>query len=200
MSTVITLLIGHDLAEFHVYEVIICRLPFFQAVLQVELKSAPGEAIMMPDDQPDTIGALLEFLYIGTYTYVFNPPATPNAGSSADIPASQLSQGYFHVSVYAVAIKYECEALVQATLENFRNVLKRMGGLDVIKLWKAAYFEGLYLHQFEGDDNLHSFMVRLPKLVGHLYESNRKEMEDIVAEYPKLGSDLLRLVSTGHRY
>ncbi|KAL0634510.1 hypothetical protein Q9L58_006528 [Maublancomyces gigas] len=174
MSTVITLRIGQDSTEFHVYEVVIRRLPFFQVVLA----SAPGEAITLPDDQAD-------LARIPIYC-------------AAGIPDSELGKGYFHVAVYAVGMKYECETLVQRAVENFRNVLKQLSGLDVIDLWKAAYLEGLYLSQFEGDDNLHSFMEGLPKLIGDLYGSNREEMENMVAEYPELGCDLLRLISTSH--
>lgn len=195
MSPVITLRIGRDMTEFHVYEVILCRLPFFRAVLQGELNRASGEAIPMHDDRPDTIGALIEFLYTGTYTYSFDPYATPNA---ADIPIGDISRASFHIAVYAVACKCECAALVQGALKNFGTVLKRLRGLDVIEVWKVAYQKGLYLSQIEADDDLGSFMDGLPKLVGGLYRTNRKEMEVLVLEYPKLASELLRLVSTGH--
>lgn len=63
---------------------------------------------------------------------------------------------------------------------------------------EGAYQEGLYLSQFEADDDLSSFMDGLPKLVGELYRTNRKEMDVLVLEYPELASELLRLVSTGH--
>lgn len=177
MSPVITLRIGRDMTEFHVYKVILCRLPFFRAVLQGGLNRASGEAIPMRDDRPDAIGALVEFLYTGTYTYPFDPYATPHA---ADIPVSDISGASFHIAIYAVACKYECAALVQGALKNFGNVLKRLRGLDVIEVWKVAYQEGLYLSQFEADDDLSSFVDRLPKLVGELYRTNRKEMEVLV--------------------
>lgn len=196
MSPIITLLIGPDKVELRAYEAILCRLPFFRAALQGHFKEASEKAITMPEDTAEIIGALIEFLYTGSYTYAFKP-LDPLAHPS-DIPISDVTQGSFHVAVYAVASKYECAALVTGALKCFTLVLKQLSGLDVIALLKVAYRKGLRLLEFEADADLQAFMRGLPKLVRDAYETNHDEMESMVAEYPDLGSDLLRLVATAH--
>lgn len=193
MSPIITLSIGPHKTELRAYEAILCGLPFFRAALQGDFKEASEKAITMPEDDPETIGALIEFLYTGSYTYAFKP-----ASLSANIPVSDVTQGAFHVAVYAVASKYDCATLISGALRNVTYVLKQLRGFDAISLLKAAYGKGLYLSQFENDADLKSFMGGLPKLVKDTYETHHDEMARMVAEYPDLGSDLLRLVATAH--
>lgn len=195
MSPIITLRVGPDQITLRAYEAILCRLPFFQAALQGEFKEASEKAITMPDDDPATIGALIEFLYTGSYTYTFKAPALPDTDDEDNIPSSDVTQGSFHVAVYAVASKYDCQALVKGALSNFTIVLTELTGLDVITLWQAAYSKGLYLSQFEADPDLHDFMKGLPELVGDVYGMHEAEMNYMVLEYPALASDLLRLVT-----
>lgn len=193
MSPIITLCIGPHKTELRAYEAILCRLPFFRAALHGDFKEASEKAITMPEDDPETIGALIEFLYTDSYTYAFKP-----ASLSANIPVSDVTQGAFHVAVYAVASKYDCAALVSGALRNFTYVLQQLSGLDAISLLKAAYGKGLYLSQFEDGADLKAFMGGLPKLVKDAYGTHHDEMASMVAEYPDLGSDLLRLVATAH--
>lgn len=194
MSPIIILRIGPDKTEFRAYEEILCNLPFFRAALQGSFKEASEKAITMPEDEPETIAALIEFLYTGSYTYAFTQPATDKAVA---VPSSDVAQGSFHVAVYAVASKYDCEKLVEGAVRNFTYVMKELKGLDVIELWKAAYSKGLCLGQFEGDAEMKGFMKGLAKLVGEVFGEHRVEMEGMVADYPALASDLLRLVTTG---
>lgn len=194
MSPIITLRIGPDNTQFRAYEDILCRLPFFRAALQGGFKEASEKTITMPEDDPAIIAALVEFLSTGSYTYTFETDAVDE---TADIPVCDVTQGFFHVAVYATASKYDCEKLVEGSLRNFTYVLKQLKGLDVIRLWKAAYLKGLYLSQFESDRELQAFMKGLQQLVGDAYRTNREEMEGMVSEYPALASDLLRLVTIG---
>lgn len=194
MSPIIILRVGPDKTEFRAYEEILCRLPFFRAALQGSFKEASEKAITMPEDEPEIIAALIEFLYIGSYTYAFAPPPT---GEIPAVPTSDVAQGSFHVSVYAAASKYDCDKLVEGAVRNFTYVMKELKGMDVIELWKAAYGKGLCLGQFEGDGEMKVFMGGLAKLVANAFAEHRGEMEGMVAEYPGLASDLLRLIATG---
>lgn len=196
MSPIIILRIGPDKTEFRAYEDILCRLPFFRAALHGGFQEASEKAITMPEDEPETIAALIEFLSTGSYTYSYPVPQPSDAGTAADIPTSDVAQGTFHVAVYAVAAKYDCDKLVQGALSNFTYVMKQLQGLDVIELWKAAYVKGLYLAQFEDDPDLRTFMEGLQSLVGNVYRAHREEMENMVSEYPALASDILRLITT----
>lgn len=197
MSPIVILNIGPDNTEFRAHEDILCQLPFFRAALQGGFKEASEKTITMPEDEPATIAALVEFLSTGSYTYTFEPQETNDVAETADIPVSDVTQGSFHVAVYATASKYDCEKLVEGSLRNFKYVLEQLKGLDVIRLWKAAYMKGLYLSQFETDNEPQAFLKGLPELVGEAYRTHREEMDGMVSEYPALASDLLRLVTTG---
>lgn len=197
MSPIIILRIGPDNTEFRAYEDILCRLAFFRAALQGGFKEALEKTIMMPEDEPETIAALIEFLSTGSYTYTFKPQESSDPAETTGIPVCDVAQGFFHVAVYATASKYDCEKLVEGSIRNFTYVLKQLKGLDVISLWKAAYLKGLYLSQFEADEDLQTFMGRLQRLVADAYRTHRGEMESMVSEYPGLASDLLRLIATG---
>lgn len=195
MSPIIILRIGPDNVEFRTYEDILCRLAFFRAALQGGFKEASEKAITMPEDEPETIAALIEFLSTGTYTYTFKPQESSDPAGTV-IPVCDVTQGLFHAAVYATASKYDCEKLVECSVRNFTFVLKQLKGLDVISLWKAAYLKGLYLSQFEADKDLQTFKKGLQELVGDAYRTHRGEMESMVSEYPGLASDLLRLIAT----
>lgn len=195
MSPIITLRIGPDETTLRAQENILCRLPFFRAALQGGFQEASDKTITMPEDDPESIGTLIEFLYTGSYSYTFQLAALPGTDDGDTIPISDVTQGSFHVAVYAVASKYDCEELVKGALSNFKYVLTQLTGLDVITLWKAAYDKGLYLSQLESDPDLHGFMQGLRELVGDAYGMQAQEMEDMVVEYPALANDLLRLVT-----
>ncbi|KAL0632101.1 hypothetical protein Q9L58_009033 [Maublancomyces gigas] len=195
MSPIIILRVGPDQTEFRAYEEILCSLPFFRAALQGSFREASEKAITMPEDDPEIIAALIEFLYTGSYTFAFTPPLT---GETPAVPSSDVAQGSFHVSVYAVASKYDCDKLVEGAVRNFVYVLKELKGMDVIELWKAAYAKGLGLGQFEGDGEMKGFVGGLAKLVAEAFAEHRGEMEGMVADYPELASDLLRIIAIGH--
>lgn len=195
MSPIVILRIGPDNIQFRAYEDILCQLPFFRAALQGGFKEAEEKTITMPEDEPATIAALIEFLSTGSYTYTFEPQESDDVANTADIPVSDVTQGTFHVAVYATASKYGCENLVQGSLRNFTDVLKELKGGDVISLLKVASDKGLYLSKLETDGDLQTFVKGLQQLVAEAYTTHREEMESMVSDYPVLASDLLRLIS-----
>lgn len=195
MSPIIILRIGPDNTQFRAYEDILCRLPFFRAALQGSFKEASEKTITMPDDEPSTIAALIEFLSTGSYTYTFQPEKADDFAEMHDTPPADVTQGSFHAEIHAMASKYDCRELAECSLKNFAFVVRRLKGLDVIRLWKAAYLKGIYLTQFEADGDLLPFIKQLHQLVGDAYETDREEMEAIVSLDPALASDLLRLIT-----
>lgn len=195
MSPIITLRIGPDNIQFRAFEDLLCRLPFFKAALQGGFKEASEKAITMPDEEPATIAALIEFLSTGSYTYAFNTEGTDHP-ETAVIPVPNVNEGFFHLAVYATASKYDCKKLAQGSLRNFIHVLKQMKGLDAIRLWRAAYLKGEYLSQWKTNHNLQFFIQGLHQLVGDAYTTHPEEMERIVSEDPALANDLLRLITT----
>lgn len=195
MSPIITLRIGLERTEIRAYEATLCRLPFFRAALQGNFEASAENAIILPEHDPESIGALLEFLYTGSYTYTFQPPVPPGTADEDIITISDVSQGSFHVAVYDVASKCDCEVLGKSALNNFTHVLKQLTGMDIITLLQEAYVKGLYLSKLEADPDLRVFMNGLADLVGDVYGTHGEEMNGMVERYPGLASDLLRLVT-----
>lgn len=193
MATTVRLVIGPDLVLFHVSQMVLCTLPFFRAALEGEFREAVEHEIMMPEDQPEHVSAMIEFLYNDGYTYAYS--RQPDIDSVA--PPADLAEGSFHVGVYATAFKYDCQALVKASLDSFVAVLRRLKGVDVIRLWKAAYDRELLLSAVEANTNLVEFRAGLGALLKGLYVTHRGEMDSTAEDYPGMVNDLLRLVVSG---
>lgn len=193
MAPTVTLFIGPDLVVFHVSHVLLCTLPFFRAALQGEFREAIEQEIKMPSDQPEHVSAMIEYLYTDSYTYAYS--RQPDVESVA--PPADLAEGSFHVGVYATAFKYDCQALVKASLESFVAVLTRLRGVDVIRLWRVAYDQELHLSAVEEHTNLVEFRKGLGALLKGLYVTDRREMGRTAEEHPSLVDDLLRLVVSG---
>ncbi|KAL0634798.1 hypothetical protein Q9L58_006231 [Maublancomyces gigas] len=186
MSPVVTLLVGADNVVFHASEATLCRVPFFRAALQGQSEHAAEKRIWLPEDVPPILSALLEHLYTGTYTYnrtIFDGTLTHD-----------LPEGRFHVSVYAVATKYRWQPLVKAAVRNFLVVLPVLSGIDIVRLWKAAYEAGLTMSVCDSDGRLADFQMLLPKLLQGLYVTDTAEMESTIADLPSLANDIIQLL------
>lgn len=147
----------------------------------------------MPEDEPQHISALIEFLYTGGYTYAYSSPQV----AASNAPPADLAEGSFHVGVYNMAFKYDCQPLVKESLKSFIGVLRQLKGIDVIRLWKAAYDKELLLATVSADPNLESFRSGLVGLLKDLYATHRKEMDKTSVDYPALINDILYLVVSG---
>lgn len=192
MSKTITLFIGADKTMLSVSQDILCRLPFFRAALQGNFRESSEQTINMPEDEPQDVVALVEFLYTGRYTY----PYHADTESTLEKPAAALIEGLYHVGVYATAHKYGCLELVATALELFMYVMGQLKGMDVVHLWKGAYAMDLLLQEVEDEEKGQEFKHGLAGLLKELYIEHRVEMEAAAVEYPVLVSDLLRLVVT----
>lgn len=196
MSPIVTLVVGEEAVEFHACESILCSLPFFRAAFQGGFREAAEKKITMPEDEPETLAALIEFLYNGNYTYAYDPRTTKRSDSAVTTrvsPVADLPEGEFHVRVYATATKYSCQPLVKVAAKNFMYILLQLKDIDVVRYWKTAYENGLFISDWEDDDSLTGFRTGLGKLLKDLYVAHREEMDKTFAECPALGTDLLRV-------
>lgn len=147
----------------------------------------------MPEDDPQHVAALIEYLYTGGYTYAYSPPSE----DISEAAPADLAEGSFHVGVYATAFKYDCQPLVKESLTCFIGVLRKLKKMDVIRLWKVAYDKELLLATVDGDKNLVGFRNGLVTLLKDLYTTQREEMDRTSADHPALINDLLGLVVLG---
>lgn len=196
MSSVVTLVAGEQGVEFHACENALCTLPFFSAAFQGGFKEASEKRITMPEDDPEIVAALIEFLYNGTYTYAYDPQTTERSDKlvgTTVLPIGDTREGEFHVRVYAIASKYSCEPLVKAAVKNFIYISLQLKGMDIIRHWKTAYEHGLLLSDWEDDKALACFKTGLARFLKQLYLAHREEMDTTFEEYPALGADFLRV-------
>lgn len=147
----------------------------------------------MPEDTPNAVSALIEFLYTGNYTYPYDSTITslhPVSGT----PIASLTEGKFHVVVSAIASKYGCQGLADSAVRNFEAVLPQLNSLDQLLLWKTAYAEGPDLATWrKGFENCY-WGRRAGVWMKELFQGHRLELDETIAELPELVSDLLRLV------
>lgn len=148
----------------------------------------------MPEDEPQFVAALIEFLYTGSYTYPYR--ASQEVGGEVAIkllaPVTELAEGVYHVGVYTTAQKYGSTELGEAALKAFMFVLRELKGVDVLNLWEAAYEKDLTLTVVEERVEVETFRVGLPLLMKELYTLHPTEMREMSVAYPTLLDDLCR--------
>lgn len=145
----------------------------------------------MPEEKSEIFSMLIEHLYTGSYTYTYNPDATTDVD---DAPTIDLAEGRFHVSVYAVAFRYDWQPLVDDAVRNFLIVLPMLRGIDIVRLWKAAYEDGLTITTCTREGPLVEFQRLLPGLWKGLCETDADEMRSVVTEFPELAYDFMHLL------
>lgn len=194
MSCIATLLVGQERVKFQAHEDTLCQLPFFQAALRGEFKEASTKTIAMPEDNESHVSAMIEFLYTGDYTYIYDP-RTVELSTGSNAPVATLSEGVYHVGVYVVASKYHCSGLAEMAVKNFEAVASELDDINTICLWKAAYTDGLQLPRRKRDFDRYSAGKGLGAWVKGLYKDHFEEMEEVMLACPQLASDLLHIAT-----
>ncbi|KAL5000294.1 hypothetical protein BDV10DRAFT_163143 [Aspergillus recurvatus] len=133
-SPIVTLIVSRDQRLFIAHEEILSRSPYFDSVLRDQFPvGSVNKALILPDEEPEVLSCVLEFLYKGDYT----PRLQPKKGrktwelesfQDANHPGgSGLSQStIFHsgvgdlvlrdTAVYCAAEKYGLEGLKDLAL------------------------------------------------------------------------------------
>lgn len=188
MSPIIQLQVGPTPVTFHAYEDIVCRLPFFRAALRGGFREAADKIVKMPDDEPDIVASLLEFLCVGSYTYTFD-------GAATDIPVRDITEASFHVRLHALARKYDCEALEALERRSLAYVLDGLDGLDVVRVVREIHETGWVAKDWDESEEMEAVKKRIPGIMRGLYEEFEEQLDGMWAECPGLAADLLRLTS-----
>lgn len=194
MTPSVTLSVGPNGTKFYANEETLCRLPFFKAALQGGFREAAEKTIDMPQDDAFAVAAMIEFLYTGSYTYAYNSTNEDAAGLEK-APAGTLAEGLFHVAVCTTASKYDCPQLKVGAWTTFGAVLQESSDIDRLRLWKAAYNDGLQLPEFDDDPQKVRAQEELRRWVGVLFKDHREEVDAALFEDQQLACDLLRLAT-----
>lgn len=148
----------------------------------------------MPEDEPEIIAALIEFLAVGKYTYTYIPaPGSVAAAKTKPTAPCDLMEGLFHLRVYATAFKYDCQELVKAAMESLIDVLRQINGLEIVELLKQTYLKGCDMEMLAKGGDMAAVKQKLPGIIQGVYGTHGHEMKGIVCECPALANDLLRL-------
>ncbi|KAF9893125.1 hypothetical protein FE257_012536 [Aspergillus nanangensis] len=71
MSPIVTLIVGQNQRFFVAHEELLFRSPFFAAILQDHFvddeDDNPNKAVVLPDEEPEILSCVLEWLYKGDY-------------------------------------------------------------------------------------------------------------------------------------
>lgn len=196
MSSITTLYVGQARVEFHVHQDTLTKLQFFRAALQGQFKEGLENAISMPDDDPIHMSAMIEFLYMGHYTYAYDPTSVlPREGT--DAPVGDLAEGLYHLGVYVVASKYDCPKLSELAVANFKSVANELDPISTLRFWKAAYAEDLHLPRTSEEFTENCRGEGLVPWVTGLFEQHCEELEETILTCPQLACDLLRIATIG---
>ena len=66
-SPIITICVGPEQRLFAGHEDVLCRSPFFQATCKSNFLDASSKRIVLPEEQPEVLSSVLEYLYKGDY-------------------------------------------------------------------------------------------------------------------------------------
>lgn len=66
-SPIITIVVGQDQRLFAAHEDVLCLSPYFAAVLKGKFLDGGAKKLNLPDEEPEILSCVLEFLYKGDY-------------------------------------------------------------------------------------------------------------------------------------
>jgi BTB/POZ domain len=66
-SAIITLVVGPDQRLFAAHEDVLCVSSFFQSACRGQFLQSNGKRIILPEESPEILSSILEFLYKGDY-------------------------------------------------------------------------------------------------------------------------------------
>jgi hypothetical protein len=66
-SAIITICVGSEQRLFAGHEDVLCQSPFFQAACKGQFLESNAKRINLPDEQPEILSSVLEYLYKGDY-------------------------------------------------------------------------------------------------------------------------------------
>jgi hypothetical protein len=138
-SPIITMMVGRDQRLFAAHEDVLSISPYFRAALKEILTEDGSKQLSLPDEEPEVLSCILEFLYKGDYYprllhgkrrdswYLENAQDTDNSGRGSS-EATFFHSGVGNVVlrdtvVYCAAEKYG--------LEELKRICLRKQGLQI---------------------------------------------------------------------
>lgn len=189
----ITLYVGENRTKYFAYERSLCQLEFFRAALEGQFKEALEKTISMPEDDPEAVSALIQWLYTGNYTYDSNrlQRQTMILRAAPEEPSEGLLEGLFHLEVCVVASKYDCAKLSEKAKKRFYVVSqKRLDEIDNLRLWRAHNTSGLLGFPLLLSNSPYRIQA-VRGWVEELFDEHRVELASTGKQFPDLILNML---------
>lgn len=194
-----TLYVGEDRIRYYAHEDTLCQLPFFRAALQGNFKEAQEKTINMPEDDPEAVSCLIEWLYTGSVTYnekskLHETTIRLRQVSEASRESPAFLEGLFYLEVLSVAFKYDCLELYHEMGRKFYKIQGALSDIKIFRLFKSAHSLGpgvailIYSPLIPVVESTLLWYRRITK-------NNLLEVESTLEAYPQMSISILDTLS-----
>lgn len=147
----VTLIVGpssptQQAVEFYVHKESLLKIPFFAAALKSGFLESKTQTIKLPEDNPEIVAKLIEFLETGNYNIdleIASPTIVDPSQPALSAPAvagafiREHHRRLFHASVFLLAEKYDCKRLQERAMENWTPQPKDKW--ELLEFWISLY-------------------------------------------------------------
>lgn len=195
-------------SKYYADEEVLCKLPFFALALREGYRETVTKVINMPDDDPELVDCLLQYLLTEEYRLPSSMEVYTTKGCKKE---TRMRVKLFHTSVLVLADKYMCMGLSRLAALNLRKiVLSPMSFVNyMVSVYemtapgsplRIGYFvdhgcrdELLIVHpQWTISSHTRASITRLLEL-----QSTEDRFVEALDKCPQLAIDLLCLISKG---
>ncbi|KAJ5266941.1 hypothetical protein N7478_009749 [Penicillium angulare] len=139
-SPIITMVVGHDQRLFAAHEDVLSVSPYFRTALKEKFLDDRAKQLALPDEEPEILSCVLEFLYKGDYYPRLFPGKRRDSWHLEDAQDTQQTGGcgsseatIFHHGVGDVVLR---DTIVYCTAEKFgleelKHIALRKQGLQI---------------------------------------------------------------------
>ncbi|KAK7713008.1 Kelch repeat and BTB [Botryosphaeria dothidea] len=175
---------GADARQRKLHKVVLCsQSEFFKLMLSTPMKESHENVVTLHED-PALIDSVLDFIYLGTLTYVLHDHSTP-----ADAAIRILN-------IYELANQYMIVALQDAAAARFSDLMKHNPSLSAnVPVLRAAY-EDLSRDSHDIRKLIaHAYNIWAPPGTSELYEFLRSNPDAIADFFFEMAHERLELGS-----
>lgn len=195
VQSVVTVVAGHDRIELDIEENTLRKVPFFKTLLDAQGQLI-HKFIYMPDEHPDVVCAVLEFIYEGSYSCNIDYQRAKYHQDAADlgiIASENCLEKLFHLQVFLLAEKIGYRELGCYSCKSTRY--KMLEAIEKLMIWRIWYQSTGRL----GDAPRVFASQGAPAVrqwVNELLEKYPEAIKSVVKDVPTLAFELLKAAST----
>ncbi|KAM5351057.1 hypothetical protein ACJ41O_003780 [Fusarium nematophilum] len=190
MSPVVTLLVGSgDQSILTAHQGLLAQSPYFREICNSFVEDGSPRQIELPDQDIDTVGSFLEYLYTGEYfpkklpgqRVLESDPSIPSVDNSGD----QLLK---HARIYTLAEKFGVSGLKTLSSSKIHCVNSTAKG-------EIAYARYVYAYTSTDDTAIRAPVASFWATRSHTLRAEAEdEFKSLCLEHPQFGYDVLTRV------